>query len=162
MNRTKRSMEMAQRAIEMIEKYHAGQKDKCGEDYVGHLYRVASAAQYNSCKHDAYIVGLLHDIVEDTVVNMIDIYENFDHRIAKAVEALTHKANEPYAEYMNRVERNHLATVVKMADLIDNMTPNRCVRIKSERDFKRTAEVLLPRYAKAYRRLARLTGEFIR
>lgn len=158
--RVKASVEMAQKAIEMVERYHAGQIDKCGEHYIGHLYRVASAAQYASSKHDAYIVGLLHDIVEDTELDIVDIYENFDSRIAEAVEAITHLDNEPYAKYMKRVERNRLATIVKMADLLDNMNPKRCVRIKSERDFTRVAEVLLPRYAKAYRRLARLTGEF--
>jgi len=158
--RVRANVEMAQRAIDMIEKYHAGQRDKCGEDYMGHLYRVASSAQYVSSKHDAYIVGLLHDIVEDTEVSMDDIHKRFENRIAEAVEAITHKPNEPYAQYMKRVEHNRLATIVKMADLLDNMNPKRCVRIKSERDFIRVAEVLLPRYAKAYRRLARLTGEF--
>jgi len=146
-------------AMAMAKVNHAGQKDKCGEPYFGHVERVAYAAQLKGGVA-ALIVGYLHDIVEDTDVSLITIYEKFGNKILEAVDAMSHRPNEPYVEYMNRVERNHIATVVKMADLLDNMDPNRCVRIKSQRDFERTAEILLPRYATAYRRLARLTGEF--
>ncbi len=147
-------------AMAMAKVNHAGQKDKCGESYIGHVERVAYATLTASGNKTAFIVALLHDIVEDTDVSLITIYEKFGNKILEAVDAMSHRPNEPYVEYMNRVERNHIATVVKMADLLDNMDPNRCVRIKSQRDFERTAEILLPRYATAYRRLARLTGEF--
>ena len=148
------------RATMMVRKHHAGQKDKCGEPYIGHVERVAYSAMSINGNKTAFVVGLLHDIVEDTDVSLKEIYEKFGNKIYEAIDAISHRPHEPYVDYMNRVERNHLATIVKMADLLDNMSPKRCVAIKSDRDFERTAKILLPRYAKAYRRLARLTGEF--
>ncbi len=150
---------MVKRAMVMAENGHAGQVDKCGKPYIDHVKRVALTASGRG-NINAMIVGYLHDLVEDTDVSLKDIYENFGNKILEAVDAMTHRRNEPYVEYLKRVKSNHIATVVKMADLLDNMNPRRCVRIKSQRDFERTSEILLPRYAKAYRELARLTGEF--
>lgn len=42
---------------------HAGQTDKAGQPYIGHVSRVAANV---SGDHDAETVAWLHDVVEDT------------------------------------------------------------------------------------------------
>lgn len=55
-------MSMLERAIDIAVKAHAGQLDKAGEPYILHPLRV----MLSCTSEDARIVGVLHDVVEDT------------------------------------------------------------------------------------------------
>lgn len=50
------------KAIEIALKAHAGQTDKAGMPYIGHVMRVMQSGK----TIDEKIAGILHDIVEDT------------------------------------------------------------------------------------------------
>jgi len=154
--------EQIQAARDLVEKVHGDQVDKAGEPYLNHVYRVASLASHRygndnpyfppSSKRLEYIVGLLHDVVEDGDVTLEDIRGKFGNFIANAVNAITHIRNEPYGTYIERVKENRLATSVKLADLRDNSDFDRVVilaRVDPEA-FKRVVEVLVPRYFRAY------------
>lgn len=154
--------EQIQAARELVEKVHGDQVDKAGEPYSNHVYRVASLASHRygndnpyfppSNKRLEYIVGLLHDVIEDGDVTLEDIRGKFGNFITNAVNAITHRQNEPYITYIERVKSNPLATSVKLADLRDNADFDRAIalaRIDPEA-FKRVSEVLIPRYLRAY------------
>ena len=105
-------------AMHMAANAHMGQTDKGGHAYIWHPIRVALA-----CKTDEHrIVALLHDVVEDSGFGtMRAIEESFPPEIAEAVDCLTRRKGEAYEAFIDRCASNDLATVVKLADLADNM-----------------------------------------
>ncbi len=69
------------------------------------------------------VVAYLHDVVEDSAVTLADLRDlGFDGYIVHAVDALTRRATETYAEYINRVgATDEVARAVKIADLRDHL-----------------------------------------
>ena len=64
-----KDMERLMAALELCRKLHAGQTDKCGQPYWIHPFTVAMRgfAGYANDQPISYaVVGLLHDIPEDT------------------------------------------------------------------------------------------------
>lgn len=55
-------MSRLERAIEIATEAHKGQVDKSGKEYIGHPFRVMEMGKTEEEK----IVGMLHDVVEDT------------------------------------------------------------------------------------------------
>ena len=97
---------------------HGKQKDKVGQPYIGHCFRVMNAGHTLEEK----IVGVLHDILEDTKLTIGDLLiEGFSEEVVDAVHTLTKLENEDYNHYLSRVMRCDLALHVKLNDLTDNM-----------------------------------------
>jgi (p)ppGpp synthase/HD superfamily hydrolase len=134
-----------ERAIEIAVEAHKGQKDKYGAPYLGHVTRVMNAGETDQER----IVGVLHDVVEDTPWTFDDLRrEGFSTEIINAVQCLTKKSeDEDYGEFTERVRKNPLAIRVKLNDLRDNMDIRRMTSV-TEKDVKR-----LNKYLKAYRTL---------
>ena len=61
-NTTMETNQLLAKAINLAMQAHAGQTDKAGMPYIGHVMRVMQAGR----TIDEKIVGALHDIVEDT------------------------------------------------------------------------------------------------
>ncbi len=136
---------LLQRAIEIAYEAHEGQTDKAGAPYIGHALRVMNAGKNVEEK----IVGVLHDVVEDThwTFEMLAA-EGFPQHLLDALFCVTKiNANEPYDKFIARVKKNRIATAVKLNDLTDNMDIRRLPYL-SDKDVKR-----LKRYLKAYKRL---------
>ena len=105
-------------AIDLANKYHYGQVDKSGLPYILHPLYVMN----NVDGIEAKIVAILHDILEDTIINEQDLFIcGFDLNIIKSIIALTKIKGESYDDYLIRVKNNVLARVVKLADLSHNM-----------------------------------------
>lgn len=120
---------------------HAGQKDKSGCEYFGHVSRVASRFG----RHINAIVGLLHDVIEDSDWTLDQLCtQGFDTEVVEAVEALTRRKGEEYMAYIERCSGNPHAIHVKIADLEDNMDILRLPEI-TDKDVAR-----LRKYHKAY------------
>ena len=107
---------------------HAGQTDKAGQPYIGHVSRVAA---HVSGDHDAETVAWLHDVVEDTSVELSDLALVFEPHIVAAVDAITRRERELPADYYRRVRGNELARRVKLADIADNSDPVRLAGLDS-------------------------------
>lgn len=112
------------RAVAMVN--HHGQVDKAGAPYIGHVRRVLARVAGND---DAMVVAWLHDILEDTSVTAKALRQVFPGHIVDAVEAITHRKNEPRVEYYARVKANELARIVKLADVADNSDPDRLAKL---------------------------------
>ena len=109
-------------AIEQKRKYS-------GEDYIVHPVEVMEIVRSLPDHTDEMlIVALLHDVVEDTEVKLVDIAVKFGAKIAEMVAEIT-DVSEP--EDGNRavrkgLDRDHLAKArpevqtVKLADIISN------------------------------------------
>ena len=138
-------MSNLQRAIEIATEAHKGQYDKAGNDYIGHPLRVMEMGTTENEK----IVGVLHDVVEDTDWTFEALAaEGFSEEVIAALRCVTKLSeNENYDDFIERVKKNPLAVAVKINDLSDNMDIRRLPYL-SDKDVKR-----LKKYLKAYKRL---------
>ena len=76
-----------------------GKKDKGGYSYIGHLLFVSNKGQ----NLDEKIVGLLHDVIEDTVVSKTILLElGFRKKIVDAIDVLTRRTDD-YYEYIDSI-----------------------------------------------------------
>lgn len=108
---------------------HYAQFDKAGQPYMWHLLRVGYSLLPDV---QAAAVGLNHDIFEDTPTRREVVIGVLGLQGCEAVEVLTHKDGEPYADYITRIANNPLATKVKIADLRDNLNPWRLAKLPDE------------------------------
>lgn len=138
-------MSTLERAIEIATEAHHGQLDKAGCNYIEHPLRVMAAGK----SLDEKIVGVLHDVVEDTNWTFEGLAaEGFSAEVIEALRCVTKLSeSEPYDKFIARVKRNPLAVAVKLNDLSDNMDIRRLPYL-SDKDVKR-----LKRYLKAYKQL---------
>lgn len=126
---------------------HAGQVDKAGKPYVGHVRRVASYA--DPANTDAVVAALLHDTIEDTDITAAELADRgISAEAIAAVELLTRRTDQPPAEYYRLIRDHPIAREVKLADLADNTDPARLATL-SESDQER----LTRKYANAYEAL---------
>ena len=133
------------KAIEIALEAHKGATDKAGMPYAGHIMRVMQAGR----TIDEKIVGVLHDLVEDTDWTFDQLLEEgFPQHIVDALRCVTKiSEDELYEEFIKRVKTNPLAVAVKINDLTDNMDIRRLSDL-TDKDAKR-----LRKYLKAYRAL---------
>ena len=137
-------MATLEHAIALAVQAHKGQKDKNGQPYILHPLRVMLRLEREVDR----IVGILHDVIEDTSVTPDDLrLAGYSKEVLAALDCVTKREGEAYEEFVRRSETNPIAKRVKLADLEDNM------------DLKRLTQVLpkdidrLNRYLKAWRHL---------
>lgn len=99
---------------------HHGQTDKLDEPYWKHPMAVAAVfVQLRDYYHAT--IALLHDVVEDTVMTLDALSQQFPASVVGAVDALTRREGETYKEYVRRCAENRDAAKVKWVDLQDNL-----------------------------------------
>ena len=89
---------LTKKAMKISFEAHKEQVDKCGIPYVYHPFHVAE------------------QMTDD---------DGFPDEVLEALELLTHKDNESYFDYVNRIKDNPIAKTVKLADLAHNMDLSR-------------------------------------
>ena len=126
-------MSSLQRAIEIAVEAHKGQTDKAGSLYILHPLRVMLA----HTTEDAQIVGVLHDVVEDSEDWSFDRLreEEFSETVIEALDAVTKRPEEEddYPAFIARCAQNPIGRDVKLADLRDNMNLSR-IAAPTEKD----------------------------
>lgn len=139
--------EIIVRARKICVDAHRGQKDKAGEDYSHHPFRVAEKCQSINSK----VVALLHDTIEDTEVTVETLQnEGFSQEIIDGVLSVTKREGESCEDFVRRAAENPLGREVKKADLEDNMDIRRLEEITDE-DVAR-----LRKYLRAWQYLIKL------
>jgi (p)ppGpp synthase/HD superfamily hydrolase len=107
-----------ERAVALAAEAHAGQTDKAGAPYILHPLRVMLAQQ----SEEARIVGVLHDVVEDTPVRLDHLAAmGTSEAVLRGLDAVTRRDGESYEAYVARAGTDPLGRMVKIADLRDNM-----------------------------------------
>lgn len=103
---------------------HAGQADKGGAPYIGHVERVAAAVGAHG--PDAVMTALLHDVVEDGELGLPELEAmGVSPQVLSAVDAVTKRPGEPYLDAVGRAAAHPLGRVVKLADNADNADEER-------------------------------------
>jgi (p)ppGpp synthase/HD superfamily hydrolase len=138
-------MSTLETAIRIAVTAHAGQAEKGGAAYITHPLRLMAAVD----SEEAKIVAVLHDVIEDTAVTIEDLRrEGFSEGVLAGVACVTHRRDEPYADYVVRCKRHPVAKQVKLADLADNSRLDRCI-LRVERVARDLARI--HRYVLSYK-----------
>jgi (p)ppGpp synthase/HD superfamily hydrolase len=119
---------MIEAAIEITARVHRGQRDKAGESYVWHPLRVGESLRRAGEPDHVICAGVLHDAIEDARdpgAARSSIHRACGPAVLRLVETLTHRKDETYTDYILRVSQSRDATVIKLADLNDNLDPVR-------------------------------------
>ena len=85
----KADLKELQRAYEVAEAAHAGQKRKSGEDFIEHPVAVADILADLHLDTTTLVAALLHDTVEDTDLTLDAIRQEFGDDVAHIVDGLT-------------------------------------------------------------------------
>ncbi len=80
---------IVQRAFEMGERAHAGQKRQSGEPFFTHPIAVARILIEMGADRDTIVAALLHDTVEDTPLTLAEIKQTFGPAVATLIDGLT-------------------------------------------------------------------------
>lgn len=122
-------MTLYDRAFEFAARAHAGQVRKYSkEPYIVHPVAVAHIVAGITNDEVMIAAALLHDVVEDTPVTLVEIEANFGERVARLVEGLTDVSRPEDGNRAARraIDREHTARAIpdvhtiKLADLLHN------------------------------------------
>ncbi len=126
-------MATLERAIQIAVQAHTGQKDKRGAPYILHPLHLMSKMRTDPER----IVAVLHDVVEDSDWTLEQLRaEGFSDEILAAIDCVTHRADEPYENFIERAKLNPLSRTVKIADLLHNMDASRILAL-TDKDIAR-------------------------
>src|SRR5207237_8567207 len=107
-------------AIALAARAHRGQRYSSpeAEPYIFHPLRVML------CLADPIeqVAAVLHDAIEDTELELSDLVgAGYSPEVVAAVDRLTHRAEESYEDYIDRLAANESARPLKLAELPENL-----------------------------------------
>ncbi len=168
-NHPQADLDMLRRAYFFSAREHKGQTRASGEPYLVHPLEVANILADMRLDEVSVATGLLHDVIEDTLVKSETINEYFGAEVAHLVEGLTKLAQisnqSKEVQQAENVRKMLLAMVddvrvvlVKLADRLHNM---RTLQYLKPEKRQRIAQETLDIYAPIAHRLGmgKLRGE---
>src|SRR6266480_1090183 len=169
LNHPQADLDLLRRAYLFSAREHKGQKRASGESYLVHPLEVANILADMKLDEVSVATGLLHDVVEDTLVDLATIREYFGEDITHLVDGLTKIAQisnisreEQQAENVRKMLLAMVDDVrivlVKLADRLHNM---RTLQYLNPEKRKRIAEETMEIFAPIAHRLGmgKLRGE---
>lgn len=150
----------------LVNRFFESKTDLGGKPYVEHLERVATNAYFINIDDEKFdnrmisTIALLHDIIEDcsTEYPYMEtlIHDVFGEDILEIIKILTRTKSPEfnYQQYIEDIGKNHIATIIKLADLQDNMQVHRLPKLQ-DKDIER-----LKKYHKSYQYLMKRLEEF--
>src|SRR5215813_3496467 len=169
LNHPAANLDLLRRAYLFSAREHKGQKRASGESYLVHPLEVANILAEMKLDEVSVATGLLHDVVEDTLVDLETIRQYFGEEITHLVDGLTKIAQisnisreEQQAENVRKMVLAMVDDVrvvlVKLADRLHNM---RTLQYLNPEKRKRIAEETMEIFAPIAHRLGmgKLRGE---
>lgn len=109
---------MVAHAVEFAAMCLMNQYDKHGQPAILHACRVMLSGQTDLER----VVGVLHDVLEDSPITRDDLESMFGPVVADTVQLLSRdKTKHTYMQYIEALASHPVARVVKKHDLVDNI-----------------------------------------
>ena len=150
----KADLRLLERAYQVAERYHRGQRRKSGDPYITHPLSVTTILAELGMDIPTLCAGLLHDTVEDTDYSLDMLRRDFGDTVALLVDGVTKldkvKLGEAaQAETVRKMvvamARDIRVLVIKLADRLHNMRTMRYMkREKQEQKSRETLEIYAP------------------
>src|SRR5437588_10739532 len=115
-NRPNDDLVIIERAYEYALQHHAGQQRASGEPYFVHPVGVAQILADMKMDPHAIAAGLLHDLVEDTSVTIVDVRKEFGEQVAHRVEGVTKISKIDFATREEQQAENLRKMMLAMVD----------------------------------------------
>ena len=144
------------RAYETADQAHQGQRRKSGEAYILHPVAVASVVAEMGLDDVSIAAALLHDAVEDTAVELIQIQSEFGQDVATIVDGVTKLDRVRFAtkeaqqaatlrKMLVAMASDLRVLLIKLADRLHNMRTIGALRpAKQEQIARETLDVYAP------------------
>jgi hypothetical protein len=133
-------------AIALAANAHRGQRYPSPEAEPAIFHPLRVMLRFTDC--DEQMAAVLHDAIEDSELTLEDLVAaGYPTPVVGAVDCLTHRDDETYAQYIDRLAGNEIARRIKVEDLNQNLANNR--RLPASPDNVERIE----RYLRALERL---------
>jgi guanosine-3',5'-bis(diphosphate) 3'-pyrophosphohydrolase len=143
-----------ERAYQVAERWHRGQKRKSGDPYITHPLAVTTILAELGMDPATLMAGLLHDTVEDTEYGLDQLRRDFGDQVALLVDGVTKLDKVKFGEAAQAetvrkmvvaMAKDPRVLVIKLADRLHNMRTMRYLkREKQEKKARETLEIYAP------------------
>ena len=148
--------ELITKAYNYCKEMHDGQFRRSGEPYYTHPVEVGVVLADQHLDDATIVTALLHDTIEDTKANFLDVEREFSFEIANLVDGVTKLTNlqlsstetkqaENFRKLIMATSKDVRVTLVKLADRLHNMRTIRSMRPeKQEQKARETMDIYAP------------------
>ncbi|AJT68347.3 GTP pyrophosphokinase [Streptomyces lydicus] len=148
------TLRQVERAYQVAERWHRGQKRKSGDPYITHPLAVTTILAELGMDPATLMAGLLHDTVEDTEYGLDTLRRDFGDQVALLVDGVTKLDRVKFGEAAQAetvrkmvvaMAKDPRVLVIKLADRLHNMRTMRYLkREKQEKKARETLEIYAP------------------
>ncbi|CAL9372648.1 Bifunctional (p)ppGpp synthase_hydrolase RelA [Streptomyces sp. enrichment culture] len=148
------TLRQIERAYQVAERWHRGQKRKSGDPYITHPLAVTTILAELGMDPATLMAGLLHDTVEDTEYGLDTLRRDFGDQVALLVDGVTKLDKVKFGEAAQAetvrkmvvaMAKDPRVLVIKLADRLHNMRTMRYLkREKQEQKARETLEIYAP------------------
>ncbi|MET9376856.1 RelA/SpoT family protein [Streptomyces sp. NPDC003035] len=148
------TLRQIERAYQVAERWHRGQKRKSGDPYITHPLAVTTILAELGMDPATLMAGLLHDTVEDTEYGLEQLRRDFGDQVALLVDGVTKLDKVKFGEAAQAetvrkmvvaMAKDPRVLVIKLADRLHNMRTMRYLkREKQEKKARETLEIYAP------------------
>ncbi|MEU1576147.1 GTP pyrophosphokinase [Streptomyces collinus] len=148
------TLRQIERAYQVAERWHRGQKRKSGDPYITHPLAVTTILAELGMDPATLMAGLLHDTVEDTEYGLNDLRRDFGDVVTLLVDGVTKLDKVKFGEAAQAetvrkmvvaMAKDPRVLVIKLADRLHNMRTMRYLkREKQEKKARETLEIYAP------------------
>ena len=148
------TLRQIERAYQVAERWHRGQKRKSGDPYITHPLAVTTLLAELGMDPATLMAGLLHDTVEDTEYGLDDLRRDFGDVVTLLVDGVTKLDKVKFGEAAQAetvrkmvvaMAKDPRVLVIKLADRLHNMRTMRYLkREKQEKKARETLEIYAP------------------